>query len=86
MLTIKEVLLRTADFFKGKGFENPKLDAELLLSHGLGMHSRLDLYLQHDRPLEEAALEKVRPLVKRRAKGEPLQYIEGKANFMGFCD
>lgn len=83
MLTIKEVLLRTADFFNGKGIENPKLDAELLLAHGLGMTSRLDLYLQHDRPLEEAALEKIRPLVKRRAKGEPVQYIEGKANFMG---
>ena len=83
MLTIKEVLLRTMDFFEEKGIENPRLNAELLLSHGLGLPSRLDLYLQHDRPLEEKELASIRPLVKRRSKGEPVQYIEGKANFMG---
>ena len=83
MLTIKELLFRTTDFFKDKGVENAKLDAELLLSHGLGLRSRLDLYLQYDRPLEEVQLAKIRPLVRRRAKGEPVQYIEGIANFMG---
>ena len=83
MLTIKEVLLRTSGFFEEKGIDNPRLNAELLLSHGLGLPSRLDLYLQHDRPLEERELESIRPLVKRRSKGEPVQYIEGKANFMG---
>lgn len=83
MLTIKEVLLRTSAFFEEKGVENPRLNAELLLSHGLGLTSRLDLYLQHDRPLGETELASVRPLVKRRSKGEPIQYIEGKCNFMG---
>jgi release factor glutamine methyltransferase len=83
MLTVKEVLLRTTSFFEGKGIENPRLNAEILLAHGLGMNSRLDVYLQHDRPLEEAELEKVRPLVKRRVQGEPLQHIEGRANFLG---
>lgn len=83
MLTVKDVLLKTTSFFEGKGIENPRLNAEILLAHGLGLSSRLDIYLQHDRPLEEAELEKVRPLVKRRVQGEPLQHIEGRANFLG---
>ncbi len=83
MLTVLEVLRRTADFFEGKGIENAKLNAELVLAHGLGLEQRMDLYLQHDRPLTEAELEGVRPLVKRRAGREPVQYIEGRANFMG---
>lgn len=83
MLTIKEVLLRTSAFFESKGITNPRLNAELVLACGLALPSRLEIYLQHDRPLEECELEQVRPLVKRRAKGEPIQYIEGRANFMG---
>ena len=82
MLTVLEVLRRTTGFFEGKGMDSPKLQAELILAHGLGL-ARMDLYLQHDRPLSETELESIRPLVKRRAGREPVQYIEGRANFMG---
>jgi release factor glutamine methyltransferase len=84
MLTIKEILLRTTAFFQEKGIESPRLNAEVLIANGLGLKSRLEIYLQHDRPLEERELERVRPLIKRRSSGVPLQYIEGKANFFGF--
>ena len=83
MLTILEVLQRTTAFFEEKKIENARLNAELLLVHGLGLSKRMDLYMEFDRPLQESDLEKVRPLVKRRVAGEPIQYIEGKANFMG---
>jgi release factor glutamine methyltransferase len=75
-----EMLAWTADWLKGKGFHNPRLNGELLLSGVLGL-KRLDLYLQYDRPLrpEEVALFKERLL--RRAKREPLQYIDGVAAF-----
>jgi release factor glutamine methyltransferase len=83
MLTILEVLKRTTAFFEEKQMENARLNAELLLAHGLGLSKRMDLYMQFDRLLQESELEQVRPLIKRRVAGEPIQYIEGKANFMG---
>ncbi|MEM9026685.1 MAG: peptide chain release factor N(5)-glutamine methyltransferase, partial [Verrucomicrobiota bacterium] len=58
----------------------PRLQAEHLIAHALGL-KRMDLYLQAQRPLEEGALAKIRPLVRRRAKREPLQYIIGETDF-----
>ena len=45
--------------------------------------SRLDLYLDLERPLEEKELELFRECLKRRGKGEPGQYIHGKVSFYG---
>ena len=33
--------------------------------------------MEFERPLTEAELEKIRPLVRRRAQHEPMQYIVG---------
>ena len=41
MLTVLEVLKRTTKFFEGKGIINPKLNAELILAHGLGLSQRM---------------------------------------------
>ena len=82
MLTIREIKQRTEAFFTQKGVPQPKLDADLLIAHSLGM-KRLELYLDLDRPLTEAQLDALRPLVKRRASREPLQYIFGTVEF---CD
>lgn len=79
-MTIKEVLDKTTTFFKQKGFQSPRLDAELIISHGLDLE-RLQLYLKFDQPLKEPELEKLRELVKRRATGEPIAYITGKKDF-----
>lgn len=38
---------------------------------------RLGVYLQHDRPLEEAEVAAVRELVRRRGRREPMAYIAG---------
>lgn len=84
MLTILEVVERTAGFFQDKGVPEPRLDAEYLVSHALGL-KRLQLYLQFDRPLPEETLEEIRRLVRRRARREPLQHIIGTVDFYGLC-
>jgi release factor glutamine methyltransferase len=75
-----ELARLAAEHLAGKGVPDPRLDAELLLAHVLGV-SRLDLYLQFERPvgLEEVAA--YRTVVRRRGSREPLQYITGRASF-----
>lgn len=81
MLTVLEVLQRTTEHFTKAGLEKPKVDAEWILAHGLGC-SRLNLFLQFENPLLDDVLEKLRPMVRRRAKREPLQYILGDTPFL----
>lgn len=78
--TVLELVGWTANYLKDKGFHNPRLNAELLLAGSLGL-KRLDLYLQHDRPLKADELAHFKARLLRRAKREPLQYIEGHAAF-----
>lgn len=82
MLTVLEIIKKTTEFFAARGVENPRLNAELLVGHGLGL-GRMQLYLQFERPLTEVELEKIRPLVRRRGQREPLQYVIGETEFFG---
>lgn len=75
-----ELTRKAATVFAERGFTNGRLEAELLLAGMLGL-KRLDLYLQHDRPLDEQELSQFRALIRRRLKHEPLQYILGTAAF-----
>ncbi len=59
---------------------SPRLDAEHLLAHTLGLQ-RLDLYLEHDRPLMPAEVDAFRELIRRRGKREPLAYVLGSWGF-----
>jgi release factor glutamine methyltransferase len=78
--TIVELLPRATEYLKGKGVSEPRLNAELLLAGVFGL-KRLDLYLQFDRPLQSEELAEFRARLQRRARREPLQYIEGEAAF-----
>ena len=78
--TVLRTMLWSADYLKGKGVDSPRLDAEHILAHVLGL-GRLEMYLQHERPLTAGELEAFRPLLKRRAKREPLQYVLGRQAF-----
>ena len=81
-MTIVEVLKLSTDYLQKHGSDSPRLDAELLLAHGLGMR-RLDLYLKFDRALSEVELTAYRGLVAQRAKGAPVAYLVGHKEFMG---
>jgi release factor glutamine methyltransferase len=70
----------SGEYLQEKGIEAGRLDAELLLAHVLDLR-RLDLYLQHDRPLLPTELDTFKALLKRRATREPLQHIVGVAAF-----
>lgn len=81
-LTILEILEKTTQFFKQKEIENPRLNAERLLSSLLAI-DRVQLYLQYDRLMSKSETEQYREFVRRRAGNEPLQYIIGETEFMG---
>ena len=88
-MTVLEILNRTKTFFEKKGVPDARLDAEYIISHGLGMKNRMDLYLNFEKPLTNAELDTLRPLVARRANREPLQHIIGDTSFRGHiikCD
>lgn len=78
--TLLKLLRWISGYFTEKGIGSPRLDAELLLAHQLGL-DRVGLYLNYDRPLTAAELERIRPLVRRRGQREPLQYLLGSTEF-----
>jgi release factor glutamine methyltransferase len=80
--TVIDVIRWMTSRFQERGVETPRLDAEVLAAHALGL-SRVQLYVQFDRPLVEAELAALRELVKRRQRGESVAYITGKKEFWG---
>ncbi len=79
-MTLGEVLAATTEYLSRKGIESPRLDAELILARALGL-SRLELYTNFDRPLNESERAVARPLVERRGRREPLAYVLGDWGF-----
>lgn len=80
--SLLEILKKTTAYLEKAGVENPRLDAEWMLAAALNC-GRLELYLQFDRPMEPELLDRLRPMVARRAKREPLQFILGEMEFAG---
>lgn len=80
--TTLKVLDWTKTYLTEKGIENARLEAEWLLCEALSLN-RIGLYLNFDKPLQDAELVSFRSMVARRAKREPLQHILGTQEFMG---
>jgi release factor glutamine methyltransferase len=80
--TVRELVGQAADWLADKGVPSPRLDADRMLAHALGLR-RLDLYLDLDRPLEPAEVARFRELVRRRGRREPLAYVLGSWSFRG---
>lgn len=78
--TIIKLLTWAESYFKSHAVDSPRLTAEILLACGLEI-KRLDLYLQHDRPLEKNELARFKALIKRRVQNEPVAYITGIKGF-----
>ncbi len=82
MLNVLEVVKKTSEFFASKGIESPRLNAELIVGHALGL-PRMRLYIEFERPVAEAELAAIREMVRRRGRREPLQHVLGFTEFCG---
>jgi len=79
--TVLDLLRWTTEHFEGLGIETPRLDAECLLAHALGVE-RLRLYLDFEKPVMEAERAGFRELVVRRARERvPVAHLVGQREF-----
>lgn len=80
--TTLKVLNWTKEFLAAKGVQNARLESEWMLCAATGFN-RVGLYLNFEKPLNDAELSSYRAMVARRAKREPLQHILGSQEFSG---
>ncbi|MEM0913595.1 MAG: peptide chain release factor N(5)-glutamine methyltransferase [Planctomycetota bacterium] len=78
--TTRALLAWTAEHLARKDVDQPRLSAEMLLAHVLGVE-RLRLYTDADRPASELERAAFRELVERAAEHEPVDYLVGKSPF-----
>lgn len=78
--TVIEALKWTEQRLARQGEAHPRLAAQMLTSHAIGL-SRIELYTSFDKPLDDEERSKLRAAIQRRLKGEPLQYILGYTGF-----
>ena len=78
--TVRRILEWIEGYLAQRGDENPRVSAQWLVGEALGM-SRMQLFLDAERPLTSDERAVLRDWTRRRGAGEPLQYITGKAAF-----
>lgn len=78
--TVERVLHWTRGYFERKQVDSPRLSAELILAHVMGL-PRIKLYTNYLQPLSEPQLAELRDLVKRAGEHEPIAYLTGRAWF-----
>jgi release factor glutamine methyltransferase len=78
---VREALDSAVVALSAAGVDTPRLDAEVLLAHALGV-DRARLVIDRDRPVEGPAVRAFQEAVRRRAVGrEPVAYITGVKGF-----
>ncbi len=80
--TVEEALQRASSCFKDAGIEQPRDEAEILLSHLQGW-DRLKIILERSAVLDKESAAAFAAAVERRVRGEPVAYIEGSKEFYG---
>lgn len=81
--SVSEFIKVSEKILKEKKINDARLNAELMLCDVLNC-SRIDLYLNFDKPLTKDEIRTFKNYMQRRIKHEPLQYILGKTSFYGF--
>lgn len=80
MTTVLETIDGGTRYLEKRGIEDARRNMQMLVAHQLGC-TRMDLYLQFDRPMEETSLAPLRELLKKRGEGIPLQHLLGTVWF-----
>lgn len=72
----------STEYLTKHGVESARLTMELMLAHVLNK-TRMQIYLSFEEDIGEPILAQLRPLVKKRAEGVPLEYLLGSKEFDG---
>lgn len=80
MTTVLETIDGGTRYLEKRGIEDARRNMQMLVAGQLGC-TRMDLYLQFDRPLEECQLAPLRETLKKRGEGIPLQHLLGTVWF-----
>ncbi len=78
--TLQRILQWTTDHLKKHGVESARLESEILLAHARKCH-RIELYTHFSEIVSDEVRSKMRDLVKRRVKHEPVAYLVGRKEF-----
>ena len=78
------LLREGADLLARSGSETPRLDAELLLGHAVGV-GRTVVLAHPEAPVGADAARRYRADLERRATGEPVAYLRGLKEFYGLA-
>jgi len=79
---VSEYLNYSASLLKENNIDDARLNAELMLCSILNC-DRMQLYMNHDKPLSGKEKGELDSFIRRRLLNEPLQYILGKSHFYG---
>jgi release factor glutamine methyltransferase len=80
--TLIDLVQRSTAWLAERGLDNARREAEWIFAQTLGL-TRLELYTRFDMPLEPAEVDRLRALVARRGRREPLAYVLGDQEFHG---
>jgi release factor glutamine methyltransferase len=80
MSTVLETIDGGTRYLEKRGIEDARRNMQLLVARQLGC-TRMDLYLQFDRLIDEADLMPLREVLKQRGEGIPLQHLLGSVGF-----
>jgi release factor glutamine methyltransferase len=82
--TTGTLLREGAERLVAAGSETPRLDAELLLGHSVGV-GRTGVLAHPEAPVGADAARRFRADIERRATGEPVAYLRGLKEFYGLA-
>jgi len=80
LATLMPLVQKSGQYLLSHGITNGRREAEWIFAEALGL-TRLELYTRFDMPLAEDDVARLRALVMRRGKREPLAYILGNQPF-----
>jgi release factor glutamine methyltransferase len=80
--TVREAFIEASSFLKQQNIDLPQETAERIILHVLNW-SKTEFLTRWDDPIAAEMYQRYEAMIKRKAAGEPLQYICGEQEFYG---